>query len=110
MMTRRGGSGGKERATDDVSIGKFEILATYTYARALLDGLDDDEAKQRGMVAAIIGRIGDGLASAKRSTGISKHRRKPPRRRKRRPSPPNRSTNGSLTRWAGFSTMCFFRI
>src|SRR5271170_6715270 len=39
----------------DVPIGKFDILATYTYAKALLDGLDDDEAKQRGMVAAIIG-------------------------------------------------------
>jgi hypothetical protein len=38
-----------------VSLGKFDILATYTYAKALLDGLDDDEAKQRGMVAAIMG-------------------------------------------------------
>ena len=38
-----------------MSIGKFDILATYTYAHALLDGLDDDEAKQRGMVAAIMG-------------------------------------------------------
>ena len=48
----------KKEPTDDVSIGKFEILATYTYARALLDGLDDDEAKQRGMVAAIMGARG----------------------------------------------------
>jgi hypothetical protein len=39
----------------DLSIGKFDILATYAYAKALLDGLDDDEAKQRGMVAAIMG-------------------------------------------------------
>jgi hypothetical protein len=45
----------KQRATDDVSIGKFDILAAYTYAKALLDGLGDDEAKQRGMVAAIMG-------------------------------------------------------
>jgi hypothetical protein len=45
----------KKRSPDDVSIGKFDILATYTYAQALLDGLDDDEAKQRGMVAAIMG-------------------------------------------------------
>jgi hypothetical protein len=45
----------KKRTPDDVSIGKFDILATYTYAKALLDGLDDDEAKQRGMVAAIMG-------------------------------------------------------
>jgi hypothetical protein len=39
----------------DVSIGKFDILATYTYAQALLHGSEDDEAKQRGMVAAIMG-------------------------------------------------------
>jgi hypothetical protein len=45
----------KKQSSDDVSIGKFDILATYTYAQALLDGLDDDEAKQRGMVAAIMG-------------------------------------------------------
>ncbi len=45
----------KNRPSDDVSIGKFDILATYTYAQALLDGLTDDEAKQRGMVAAIMG-------------------------------------------------------
>ena len=39
----------------DVSIGKFDILTTYTYARALLEGLEDDEGKPRGMVAAIMG-------------------------------------------------------
>jgi len=50
----------KKEPSDDVSIGKFEILATYTYARALLDGLDLDEAKQRGMVAAIMGARGRG--------------------------------------------------
>src|ERR1700678_4171953 len=45
----------KNQDPHDVSIGKFDILATYTYAHALLSGLDDDEAKQRGMVAAIMG-------------------------------------------------------
>src|SRR6516165_2222215 len=40
---------------EEVMIGKFDILGTYTYAHALLSGLDDDEAKQRGMVAAIMG-------------------------------------------------------
>ena len=40
---------------EDVSIGKFDILATYTYARALLDGLGDAEARERGMVAAVMG-------------------------------------------------------
>jgi hypothetical protein len=44
-----------KKTPTDVSIGKFDILATFIYAKALLDGLDDDEAKQRGMVAAIMG-------------------------------------------------------
>ncbi len=44
-----------KKPPDDVSIGKFDILATYAYAKALLDGMDDDEAKQRGMVAAVMG-------------------------------------------------------
>jgi hypothetical protein len=39
----------------DVSIGKFDILATYAYARALEDGLSEAESKERGMVAAIMG-------------------------------------------------------
>jgi hypothetical protein len=45
----------KKRSPDDVSIGKFDILATYVYAQALLHGSGDAEAKQRGMVAAIMG-------------------------------------------------------
>ena len=45
----------KNRLSDDVLIGKFDILGTYIYAQSLLDGLDVDEAKQRGMVAAIMG-------------------------------------------------------
>jgi hypothetical protein len=45
----------KEQPPKDVSIGKFDILATYTYAHSLHEGMDDDEAKQRGMVAAIMG-------------------------------------------------------
>jgi hypothetical protein len=45
----------KKRPLDVVTIGKFDILATYTYVQALLDGMADDEAKQRGMVAAIMG-------------------------------------------------------
>ena len=39
----------------DVSIGKFDILATYTYAKALLDGESESEAREKGMVAAIMG-------------------------------------------------------
>src|SRR3954447_13716991 len=45
----------KKKPADDVSIGKFDILATYTYAKALLDGMDDEEAKEKGMVAAVMG-------------------------------------------------------
>ena len=43
------------RTSGGASIDKFDILATYTYAKALLDGHDDDQAKQRAMVAAIMG-------------------------------------------------------
>jgi hypothetical protein len=39
----------------DVQIGKFDILATYAYARAILDGASVADAKERGMVAAIMG-------------------------------------------------------
>jgi hypothetical protein len=44
-----------KKRPDDVSIGKFDILATYAYAKALLDGLPVGEAKEKGMVAAIMG-------------------------------------------------------
>jgi hypothetical protein len=44
-----------KKPTTEVSIGKFDILATYAYAQALLHGSSDDESKQRGMVAAIMG-------------------------------------------------------
>jgi hypothetical protein len=45
----------KSKPRREVSIGKFDILATYTYAGALLGGLSEDDAKIRGMVAAIMG-------------------------------------------------------
>ena len=45
----------RKEASADVSIVKFDILATYAYSEALLHGMPDDEAKQRGMVAAIMG-------------------------------------------------------
>jgi hypothetical protein len=40
---------------EDVSLGQFNILASYTYTEALRDGLTEDEAKERGMAAAIMG-------------------------------------------------------
>jgi hypothetical protein len=42
-------------------IGKFELLAIYTYARALRDGLTNNEAKERGITAAVIGARSRGL-------------------------------------------------
>ena len=45
----------KNHEPHDVSIGKFDILATYVYTQELLNGLSDEDAKQRGMVAAIMG-------------------------------------------------------
>ena len=43
------------KSPDDVSIGKFDIFATYAYARARHDGLSDVQAKERGIVAAVMG-------------------------------------------------------
>ncbi len=44
-----------KRPSGDVSVGKFDILATYAYARGLHDGLPDEEAREKGMVAAVMG-------------------------------------------------------
>jgi len=44
-----------EQPSEYVPIGKFDILATYAYAQAPFSGMADDEARQRGMVAAIMG-------------------------------------------------------
>ena len=44
-----------KKSPGDVSIGKFDILGTYTYAKALIDGESVSEAKEKGMVAAIMG-------------------------------------------------------
>jgi hypothetical protein len=44
-----------KKPSSDVSIGKFDVLAAYAYAEALRHGLSDDDAKQRGIVAAMMG-------------------------------------------------------
>ena len=36
----------RKSSPGDVSIGKFDILATYAYAEALLHGTPDDEVKR----------------------------------------------------------------
>jgi len=66
----------------DGLIGKFEILATYTYAKALRDGLPEPEARQRGIVAAVMGA---------RSRGVS-------RGGPRAPAGSNASKQGAATR------------
>ncbi len=69
---------GKSKS-DDVAIGKFDILATYAYAKALRGGMSEPEAKERGIVAAILGaksRLGH--------SGDQRPRRRLPSRRKRR--------------------------
>ena len=86
----------------DVSIGKFDILATYTYAKALLDGLDEAEAKERGMVAAVMGAKASGDTGSGHEDDY-KTTRRPPRRKRRRRSPPTPSTIRSPTKWAGSS-------
>ncbi len=45
----------------DVRFGKFEILATYTYAKALRSGLPEPEAKTRGIVAAVMASRARGM-------------------------------------------------
>ena len=100
-----GSCGGMDMAKaqpGDVSIGKFDILATYTYAKALHVGLDDDEAKRRGLVAAVMGaKARTGTPAGAIRTTI-RPTRKPPRGRSRRPSPPSPSTGRSPTSWAHF--------
>jgi hypothetical protein len=88
-----------KKQSSDVSIGKFDILATYVYAQSLFQGMTDDEAKQRGMVAAIMG--------AQARLGIRKEQREEfqtekeaAEKKKRRRSPPSPLTSGWLTRWA----------
>jgi hypothetical protein len=64
-----------KKAVGDVSIGKFDILATYAYARARHEGLSDDEARERGMVAAIMGaraRLGYARSAGEGDSGKQK--------------------------------------
>jgi hypothetical protein len=43
------------KSAEQITIGKFDILATYTYARELLDGRDDADVRRLVMVAAVGG-------------------------------------------------------
>jgi hypothetical protein len=57
----------KSKPRHGVAIGKFDILATYARAKGELGGMSEDDAKVRGMVAAIMG--------AQMKTGIAHHPR-----------------------------------
>jgi hypothetical protein len=62
----------------EIMIGKFDILATFTYAKALLDGTDDSEARERGIVAAIMGakaRAGAGVDHKAEKTAAEKKKK-----------------------------------
>ena len=96
------------RREADVAIGKFDILANNVYAHGLIDELKPDAAKQRGMVAAIMG------AQAKR--GIRKEhneelyaQKKAAEKKKSRSSRLSRSTSGSTVRWVDSSRTSFYR-
>ena len=89
-------------------IGKFDILATYVFARGLVDGLKDDEAKQRGLVAAIMG--------AQAKLGIRKEHHEEFQAQKESAERKNKTTitagsfeNRSPIRWVGSSGTCFCR-
>jgi hypothetical protein len=45
----------KSKSRGEVAIGKFDILATYTRAKGELAGISEEDAKVRGMVAAVMG-------------------------------------------------------
>ena len=98
-----------KKSPDDVSIGKFDILATYTYAKSLQDGLDDDEAKQRGIVAAVMGakaRMGHAGAGHPDDYKADKEAAE---RKKKTTITAGPSTGRSPTRWAASSTPCSCR-
>jgi hypothetical protein len=93
----------------DVSIGKFDILATYVYTQELLNGLSDEDAKQRGMVAAIMG--------AQARLGIRKEHheefkaQKEAAEKKKKTTITAESFNKQVADKMGkFFTKCFFRV
>ena len=49
------------RPEGGLTIGKFDLLATYTYARSLRDGFPEPEARVRGITAAVMGARARGL-------------------------------------------------
>ena len=61
-----------KKKPDDVSIGKFDILATYTYARALLDGAGRRRGQGAGHGGG--GHGGEGHGSGTRAAPTDDHK------------------------------------
>jgi hypothetical protein len=74
----------KRAAPGGVKVGKFDILATFAYAEALRDGADDADARQRGLVAAIMGaRARSGTRRDGRPVGDASARKAAAERKRR---------------------------
>ena len=73
----------QEHAVREPRLGKFEILAAYTYAKALRGGLSDREAKERGIVAAVMGARSRGIRRGGRNRSGSSSSKQEPRTKKR---------------------------
>lgn len=98
-----------KKESSEVTIGKFDILATYVYVQSLLHGSDDDEAKQRGLVAAIIG--------AQARLGVRKEHheefeaQKEAAEKKKKTTITAESFDKQVSpRWGSSSTRYFFRV
>jgi hypothetical protein len=77
----------KSKSRDDVAIGKFVILATYTRTNAELHGMSQEDAKLRGMVAAIMGaQMRSGMTHGTRRDEDSFHADKERAERKKKSS------------------------
>jgi hypothetical protein len=65
------------RPPSELSIGKFDLLATFTYAKSLRDGFSDSEAKVRGITAAVMGARARGVNRAGLANGNAPATSKP---------------------------------
>ena len=99
---------GTDAPRTDALIGKFEILATYTYAKALRDGLPEPEAKQRGIVAGVIGALRPRREPG-RPASPSRFQDNEARRgnQEANTAPPRRSTSRSPPKCSRSTARCF---
>lgn len=77
----------KSKPLPDVAIGKFDILATYARAASERGGMSEDDAKVRGMVAAVMGaqmRMGVSHASSSHDDSFREEKERAERKKKSR--------------------------